>query len=296
MHNILNSIGNTPLVKLQKINPNPKVAICAKLEGFNPSGSVKDRIVLKMIEDAERGGRLKKGMTIVEPTSGNTGISVAMIGAVKGYRVIIVMPEHVSPERRKIIKSFGAELILCKPEEWRGAAIEFTKKMVSENKNYMMLNQFENEMNIMAHYEHTAEEILNQMEGRKIDVFLAGIGTGGTLIGIAKKLKKIFPDIKIIGVEPNPGSKIEGLKSTKEGYVPPIIDFKLVDEIFLIEDEDAFRTSRDLAKYEGIFAGISSGAACFAALQAAKKIKEGNIVTVFADRGEKYLSTKLFNI
>jgi cysteine synthase B len=294
MQNILNTIGNTPLIKIEKLSPNPKVKIFAKLEGSNPTGSIKDRIALAMIEKAEKQGILVKGKTIIEPTSGNTGISFAMVSAIKGYKLIIVMPESMSVERRQMIKAFGAELILVKPEEWRDAAIKFTKSLVEKDSNLVLLNQFENEANFQAHYETTGKEILDQMNGEKIDYLVAGLGTGGTITGIAKRLKERFPEIKVIGVQPKQGSKIEGLKSIKDGYVPPVMNLKIMDEIMEVDQKQAFESTRELAEKEGIFAGPSSGTALFVSQEIAKKIDSGNIVTLFPDRGERYLSTDLF--
>ena len=290
--NILNTIGNTPLVKIERISRNPKVNIFAKLEGFNPTGSIKDRIALAMVEKAEREGLLTKDKTIIEATSGNTGIALAMIGAVKGYKVKVVMPESMSIERRKVIKSFGAEIILVKDEEWRDAAITFTKGLAEKDSSLVMLNQYENEANIIIHYNTTGKEIIEQME--KPDVFIAGIGTGGTITGIGKRLKKEYPSIKIIGAEVRPGSKIQGLKSLKEGYVPPVLDMGIIEEKILIEDEDAFRTTRELAEKEGVFVGPSSGAVMYIALKESENMEEGNIAVIFPDRGEKYLSIDLF--
>jgi cysteine synthase B len=290
MKNILNTIGNTPLVRIEKLNPNLRVNIFAKLEGFNPTGSVKDRIALEMVEKAERLGYLTKGKTIIEPTSGNTGISLAMVGAIKGYKVKIVMPESMSIERRKMIKAFGAELILVKAEEWRDAAIKFTKSLVQQDENLVLLNQFENEANVMAHYETTGKEILEKMKNKEINVFIAGIGTGGTIVGTAKKLKERYPQLKVIGVQPKLGSKIEGLKSLKEGYIPPILDLNLIDEIIEVEERKAFDMAKKLAQKEGVFVGPSSGAAMQAALKIVQRLKQGNIVVIFPDRGEKYLS------
>ena len=293
MKNILETIGNTPLVKIERLNPNPKVNIFAKLEGQNPSGSVKDRIALAMVEKAEKESILTKEKTIIEPTSGNTGISLAMVGAIKGYKVKLVMPETMSIERRKIIRAFGAELILVKESEWRDGAIRFVKESVRQNKNLVMLNQYENEANVAAHYQTTGKEILEQIEGRKIDVFIAGIGTGGTIMGVGRRLREKYNDIKIIGVEPRQKTKIEGLRST-EAYLPKILNFKEINRKAIIEDRDAFLTTRKIIEKEGIFAGISSGAVLFVALQKAKEMNSGNIVVIFPDRGEKYLSTRLF--
>jgi len=293
MQNILDIIGNTPLVKIGKISSNPRINIFAKLEGFNPTGSVKDRIALAMMEKAEREGILTKGKTIIEPTSGNTGIGLAMVGAVKDYKVKIVMPETMSIERRKILKAFGAELILVKKEDWRDAAIKFTKELAEKDKNLVLLNQYENESNVMAHYETTGREILEQMKGRKIDIFVAGIGTGGTIMGVGKRLKEKYPEIEVIGVEPKVETRIEGLRSTEE-YLPPILNFKEINQRVIVEDEDAFVTTREIIRKEGIFVGVSSGAALYVAIQKAKEMSSGNIVVIFPDRGEKYLSTKLF--
>ena len=293
MKNILETIGNTPLVKIEKLNPNPRVNIFAKLEGFNPTGSVKDRIALAMVEKAEREDVLFKGKTILESTSGNTGISLAMVGAVKGYKVKIVMPEIMSIERQKILKAFGAELILVKKEDWRDAAIKFTKELAKKDKNLVLLNQYENEANVMAHYETTGKEILEQLKEKQIDIFVAGIGTGGTIMGVGRKLKEKYPNLKIIGVEPRVETEIEGLRSTEE-YLPPILNFKEIDQRIIIEDEDAFFTTKEIIKKEEIFVGISSGAALYVAIQKAKEMISGNIVVIFPDRGEKYLSTRLF--
>jgi len=294
MKSILKTIGNTPLVKINNFNSNLRVKIFAKLEGFNPTGSVKDRIALAMILKAENSGILTKGKTIIEPSSGNTGISVAMVGTLRGYKVKIVMPESMSTERRQMIRALGAELILIKEEEWRDGAIKFTKNLVKNNKNLIMLNQYENEANVRIHYETTGKEIIEKMGAEKIDIFVAGIGTGGTITGVGRRLKEKNPALKIVGVLPHPKTKIQGLKSLKEGYVPPILDLSIIDEKVIIEDKNALEMTRNLAKTEGIFAGISSGAAFYVALKTAEKLNQGNIVVIFPDRGEKYFSTELF--
>lgn len=303
MNSILDLIGNTPLIEIKKLNPNPKVKIFAKLEGFNPTGSVKDRIALAMVEAAEKSGALKKGKTIIEPTSGNTGIAVAMVAAMKGYKCVIVMPEHMSVERRKMIKAFGAELILVKPEEWRDAAIKKVKAMVAADKKLVMLNQFENQENCNVHYRTTGKEILKQVGGQ-IDYFIAGVGTGGTITGNARRLRQKWPQMRVIGIQPAPGEKIEGLKSLKDGYIPPILcsslpcadhSKSLIEIIIDVNAADAFGAARDLAQKEGLFMGASSGAALFMAQLYAQKIRKGTIVTLFPDRGEKYLSTEMFN-
>ena len=293
MPSTINFIGNTPLVKIDRLNNNQKTAIFAKLEGFNPSGSVKDRIVLAMIEKAEKEGLLTKDKTIIEPTSGNTGISLAMLGAMKGYKVKIILPESMLLSKRKMIKMFGAEIILVKEEEWRDAAIKFAKNLVKESNNSLfLLNQFENGINVKTHYETTGQEILEQISQHQqdtIDYFVAGIGTGGTIVGVTKRLKEKYPNIKVIGVQPRLGSKVEGLKSIKEGYVPPILDLKIIDKIVEVEEKDALFWQKELAEKEGIFTGISSGAAMFVAQKLSQEIPQGNIVTIFPDRGDKYL-------
>jgi len=292
--NILKMVGNTPLVEIKAVNPHKDVRIFAKLEGFNPTGSIKDRIALKMIEDAEARGVLHKGSTIIEPTSGNTGIGLAMIASVKGYKMVVVMPETMSIERRKMLKAFGAELILVPKSEWRDAAISFAKK-IKEGNGYFMPNQYENNANVMAHYEGTGKEIIEQMGKEKIDMFIAGIGTGGTLMGAGRRIREENPETKLIGVEPAIDSGIQGLKSFREGYIPKILNTDFPDDLVLVEDKKAFEMARRLIKEEGLSVGISSGAAMQIALEKAKELGKGNIVTVFPDSSEKYLSTELFN-
>lgn len=290
-NNILNLIGNTPLIQIENPDQNENVKIFAKLEGFNPTGSIKDRIALAMVEKAEKDGTLRPGKIIIEPTSGNTGISLAMIAAVKGYKIKIVMPEIMSIEKRKILKAFGADLILVKNSEWRDAAIKFTKQLVKKNSKLVMLNQYENEINPKIHYQTTAKEILKQIGKEKIDYFVAGIGTGGTISGIGKRLKEKFPKIKILGVEPKINGKIEGLKSLKDGYVPPILDFSVIDEIKIVSDKATIKYSKILTEKYGLFMGVSSGAVMSEVFKLSSKIKKGNILTILPDRGEKYLST-----
>jgi len=292
--NILNVIGNTPMVRINRLNPNPNVNIYAKLEFLNPSGSIKDRIALKMIEQAEKEGVLKKGKTIIEATSGNTGIALAMIGAAKGYDVEIVMSAAVSVERRRMIGAYGAKVILTDSELGTDGAIMKVKELVSTNPGkYFMPDQFSNKYNRIAHYETTAREIWMQTQG-DIDYFVSAIGTSGTLMGVATYLKKMNPEIKIISAEPVKGHYIQGLKNLKEALVPAIYDSSKIDEIIPIESEAAFEIARDIARQEGIFVGMSSGAAMLAALQKARSIEKGNIVTIFPDSGDRYLSTDLF--
>jgi cysteine synthase B len=291
---ILDCIGNTPLVSLEAINPYPKVKILVKLEGNNPGGSVKDRIAYYMIKDAEEAGILNKGDTILEATSGNTGIGLAMVGAAKGYKVKLVMPECVSFERRKILEAFGAELVLSPGKEGTDGAIKLAHRILEESNNgYFMPNQFDNPSNIRAHYETTGKEIIEQTGG-DIDVFVAGLGTTGTLMGAGKRLKEFNSRINIVGVEPVLGHRVQGLKNMKESIVPKIYDPAFPDEKITVGDDDAFDTTRMLALQEGIFAGMSSGAAVAGALMMAQKIGKGTIVVILPDRGDRYLSTALF--
>ena len=290
---VLGTIGNTPMVRINKINPNPETSILAKLEGRNPGGSIKDRIALNILDQAEKEGKLS-GKTIIEATSGNTGIGLAMIGAIKGYRVEIVMSEAVSAERRKMIRAFGAEIILTDKNMGTDGAIKKARELVKANPDkYFMPDQFSNEFNKMAHYQTTAEEIWQQTEGR-IDYFVSALGTSGTIMGVGKCLKEKNSNIKIVSAHPTKGHYIQGLKNMEEAVVPAIYDPEQIDETVMVESEQAFATTREIVKNEGIFVGMSSGAAMYAAQQIASQIKSGNIAVIFPDRGEKYLSTELF--
>jgi S-sulfo-L-cysteine synthase (O-acetyl-L-serine-dependent) len=293
-NNILDTSGNTPLVRINRLSPNPDVLIYAKIEGANPGGSIKDRIALKMIEQAEAEGVLTKEKTIIEATSGNTGIALAMISAVRGYRTQIVMSEAVSVERRKMISAFGAEITLTDSGKGTDGAILKVKELVRENpEKYWTPDQFTNRYNKIAHYETTAQEIWQDTLG-DIDYFVSAIGTSGTLMGVGKFLKKMNPNVKIVSAEPTLGHYIQGLKNMEEAIVPAIYDKNLLDEVVKIESEEAFKMSRRIIREEGIFVGMSSGAAMLASLEIASRIKQGTIVTIFPDRGEKYLSTALF--
>jgi cysteine synthase B len=291
---ILQCIGNTPLVSIESINPNPKVKLLAKLEGNNPGGSVKDRIALYMLEVAEKEGKLTRDKIILEATSGNTGIGLAMVASAKKYRVKLIMPACVSIERRRILEAFGAELILSPPNEGTDGAIRLAQSILSEEPDkYFMPNQFDNEANVLAHYETTGKEIIEQTNGT-ITHFIAGMGTTGTIMGVSKRLKEFNSNIKIIGVEPVPNHRIQGLKNMNESIVPKIFDPKRIDEHYYINDDEAFDTTRMLAIKEGIFVGMSSGAAMHIALRKSSELKEGTIVVILPDRGDRYLSTSLF--
>jgi len=288
------TIGNTPLVELTRINPQRNVRIFAKLEGCNPGGSIKDRTALFMIRSAERAGLLTKDQVIIEPTSGNTGIALAMIGASLGYHVKLIMPACASIERQRTIEAFGAEVELTPPEQGTDGAILRAHVMAAERPDYYFIpDQFRNPANVMAHYETTGPEIFSQL-GVHIDAFVAGMGTTGTLMGIGRYLKERIPDVRIIGVEPEKGHKVQGLKNMEESIVPQIFCPEVLNDRIRIGDELAFETTRQLAIREGIFAGMSSGAALAGAILVAGKMKSGNIVTIFPDRGDRYLSTTLF--
>ena len=295
-NNILDTIGNTPLVLINRINSNTAVKIFAKLEGFNPTGSIKDRIALKMIEQAEQDGALTEGKIIIEPTSGNTGIGLAMIGAIKGYKVQIVMSSAVSVERQKMIKAFGGEIILTDAELGTDGAILKTRELVAADPDaYFNPNQFSNEYNKLAHYSTTAQEIWDQTNG-EVTHFVSALGTSGTIMGIGLKLKELNPRIQVIEAHPVKGHYIQGLKNMEEAIVPELYDTAQIDESIKIETEEAYEMSRRIVREEGIFVGMSSGAAMLAAQKVADTLGNGLIVAIFPDRGEKYLSTDLFKV
>ena len=294
-NSILETIGSTPMVRINRLCPNPNVNIYAKLEGFNPTGSIKDRIAVKMIADAEREGRLKQGQTIIEATSGNTGIGLAIIGLVKGYPVEIVMSEAVSVERRKIIRAYGGKIHLTPAEEGTDGAIRLARKLVAENPDkYFMPDQFANAANYLAHYGGTALEIWQQTSG-EIDYLVCALGTSGTLMGLSRFLKGMKPSVKVVCAHPHKGHYIQGLKNMEEAIVPQIYDPSMIDVHEMVDSEEAIAMARELIAKEGIFAGMSSGAAMLAAVRTAEKIDSGNIVVLFPDRAEKYLSTVMFD-
>lgn len=292
--NILGVIGRTPMVKINRLSPNKNVNIYAKLEGFNPSGSIKDRIALRMIREAIETGTLQPGQTIIEATSGNSGIGLAMAGVVLGYPVEIVMSESVSVERRIIIRSYGAKVTLTPGNEGTDGAIRKARALVSENPdNYYMPDQFSNRANYLAHYERTALEIWEQTDGR-IDYFVSALGTSGTIMGVSRFLRALNPEVKVVCAQPVRGHYIQGLKNMDEAIVPGIYDPSKIDIQEMIESEEAIEMARRIISSEGIFAGMSSGAALLAAVRIAERIDSGNIVVVFPDRADKYLSTTMF--
>jgi len=299
--NVLELICNTPMVKLNKIIEKDMAEIYAKLELFNPGGSVKDRIAISMIEDAEKRGKLKPGATVVEPTSGNTGIGLAMVCAVKGYKCVLTMPESMSLERIYILKSYGAEVILTPAIEGMQGAIKKAEEILKKTKNSFMPQQFVNTANPEVHRKTTAKEILEATDG-KLDAFVAGVGTGGTITGVGEILKKKNERIKIIAVEPSTSAVLSGknagphkIQGIGAGFVPEILNREIIDEIVTVEDNQAFHTAKRLAREEGLFVGISSGAACFAALKVARDLGDGKrVVVIFPDTGERYFSIEQY--
>jgi len=292
-NNILDLIGNTPMVQINHLNPNPNVELLLKLEKFNPGGSVKDRVTKYMIESAEKAGELKKGMTVIEPTSGNTGIGLALVCRVKGYDLELVMPDTMTRERRQILLALGAKVILSDGSKGMDGAQDLAHEIADKNPNkYFIPNQFANPANVLAHYETTAEEIWRDTKG-KVTHFVAGIGTGGTLMGVSCRLKELNHDIQVIAVQPEAGKPIQGLKNLQTQYVPAIWKPELVDEIYTASPNDAEDAARLLALQEGLFVGPSSGASLHIARKKARDLDEGVIVAIAPDGGEKYLSTSL---
>ena len=290
---ILDTIGNTPTVELQHLSPKPDVRIFAKLEGSNPTGSVKDRIALKMIEMAEADGELGGSRTILEPTSGNTGISLAMIGRMKGYKVAVVMPENVSVERVQLLEAYGAEIISSDGTRGTNGSIEVAQDIIEKHPHdYIMMYQYGNSGNPGAHYETTGPEIIEAVPD--VDMFVGGLGTGGTLMGVARRLKEYNSAVKIVAVAPEPEDFISGLRSLEDGFIPPILDINLLDSRMLVGSLEAFQTTKRLLTEEGIFAGVSSGSVVYGAIRQAERMERGSIVCLLADGGWKYLSTALW--
>ncbi|MFD2305612.1 cysteine synthase A [Enterococcus termitis] len=302
VHSVTDLIGKTPIVKLGNIVPEDAADVFVKLEFFNPGGSVKDRVALSMIEAAEKNGSLKKGDTIVEPTSGNTGIGLSMVGAAKGYRVVIVMPDTMSIERRKLMQAYGAELLLTPGAEGMKGAIAKASEL-AEQDGYFMPMQFENPANALTHEKTTGKEIQDAFGPAGLDAFVAGIGTGGTITGVGKELKRVYPNISIIAVEPSESPVLEGgtpgphkIQGIGAGFVPKILDTEIYEKVTAVSSEAAMETARQLASQEGLLVGISAGAAVYAAIEKAKEIGAGKkVLTIIPDNGERYLSTALYN-
>jgi len=292
---IVQSIGNTPLVELPTLSPKPGVHVWAKLESRNPTGSVKDRVARALIEDAEEKGAIGAGQTILEPTSGNTGISLAMICSRKGYRLKVVMPENVTPERTQLLRMYGAEIVYSEGSKGSNGAVEMALSMAAEDSSYYMPYQYGNPANPNAHYNGTALEILEELD--EVSAFVAGLGTGGTLMGNGRRLKETFGDaVKIVAAEPMQGEPVQGLRSLNDGFIPPIIDLSLLDRKIFVTNRDAIIWTRRLLDDEGVFAGVSSGAIASIAVRIAGELEEGNVVFVICDDGWKYLSSGIYTL
>lgn len=299
---MLELIGRTPIVRLNHLNDPRGAEVFVKLESFNPAGSIKDRPALFMIEEAERQGQLHRDSVIIEATSGNTGIGLAMVAAIKGYRLVIVMPENMSDERKKILTAYGAQLVFTPAKDGMSGAVELARQMALQDSRYYLVKQFENPANAESHSRTTAQEILDQCEG-KLDVIVCGVGSGGTITGVARVLKEALPQLKVVAVEPDASAVLSGapagphkIQGIGAGFVPPVLNIDLVDQVCRVKDKDALETCRLLARQEAILVGISSGAAIFAALQIARKLEAGRqVLTIAADGIDKYMSTELFH-
>jgi cysteine synthase B len=289
---ILDLVGNTPLVEIPQLSPNPNVQIFAKLEGQNPTGSVKDRIAKFMVEAAEADGSLRPGQTILEPTSGNTGIALALVSSLRGYHLKVVMPDAVSRERVELLEAFGAEIIYSPGDLGTNGSVAMAREIGEQHPDWFMPFQYENQNNPRAHYETTAPEIIADLPD--LDVFVSGLGTGGTLTGTGRRLKEHNPTIRVVAAAPHPGDLVQGLRSLEEGYIPPVFDETVLDGRIVVDSETSFKVTRDLAQRAGIFAGISSGATVRAAQRTAERMERGKIVALLADGGWKYLSTGLW--
>jgi [CysO sulfur-carrier protein]-thiocarboxylate-dependent cysteine synthase len=292
---VVQSIGHTPLVELPRLSPKPGVRIWAKLESRNPTGSVKDRVARALIEDAEEKGALGPGQTILEPTSGNTGISLAMICSRKGYKLKVVMPENVTPERTQLLRMYGAEIVYSPGDQGSNGAVAMALEMAAQDSSYYMPYQYGNQANPGAHYNGTAVEILEELD--EVTAFVAGLGTGGTLMGNGRRLKETFGDaVKIVAAEPMQGEPVQGLRSLDDGFIPPIIDISLLDRKIFVTNRDAIVWTRRLLDEERLFAGVSSGAIASIAVRIASELDEGNVVFVVADDGWKYLSSGIYTL
>ena len=290
---IVESIGHTPLIELKRLSPKPGVRIWAKLESRNPTGSVKDRVARSLVEDAEEKGLIRPGQTILEPTSGNTGISLAMICSRKGYRLKVVMPDNVTPERTQLLHMYGAEIVYSEGSKGSNGAVELALQMAESDASYYMPYQYGNQANPLAHYNGTALEILEELD--EISAFVAGLGTGGTLMGNGRRLKEELGDqVKIVAAEPMQGEPVQGLRSLEDGFIPPIIDLSVLDRKIFVTNRDAIIWTRKLLDEEGVFAGVSSGAIARVAVRIAGELDEGNVVFLVADDGWKYLSSGIY--
>ena len=289
---LLDRVGCTPIVEITELSPRPEVRMFAKLEGDNPTGSVKDRIAKFMIEAAERDGRLEPGQTILEPTSGNTGIALALIGRLRGYPVKVVLPDAVTRERVELLQAYGAEIISSPGELGTNGSVQMAERVAAEHPEWFMPYQYENEENPRAHYETTAPEIIADIPD--VDVFVAGLGTGGTLTGVGRRLKEHNPAVRIVAAAPHPGDLVQGLRSLGEGYIPPVLDESVLDGRIVVDSATSFRATRELTERTGIFAGVSSGAVVRAAQKVAERMERGKIVCLLADNGWKYLSSGLW--
>ncbi len=290
---LLELVGNTPLVELQRLSPKPSVSLLAKLEGQNPTGSIKDRVAKAMIEAAEASGELEPGRELLEPTSGNTGISLAMIARLKGYRLTCVVPENVTEERLRLLHLYGAEVVLSPGSEGSNGAVRLALELAEADGRYFMPFQYANDANPRAHYDGTGAEIADELD--RVDIVVAGLGTGGTLMGTGRRLREKFPDVVVAAAEPIPGDPVMGLRSLEDGYVPPILDVEQLDRKLLVSNADSVAGMRALLEREGIFAGVSSGGVLHAARRLAEELDEGVVVAILADAGWKYLSAPLWD-
>jgi cysteine synthase B len=290
---LLDLVGNTPLVELRRLSPKPEVRLYAKLEGQNPTGSIKDRIALAMVEDAEARGELEPGRELLEPTSGNTGIALALVAKLKGYRLTCVMPENVTEERRRLLRLYGAEIVDSRGSEGSNGAVRLAQELAAKEPHYFMPFQYGNPANPQAHYDGTGAEIVDGLE--RVDVLVAGLGTGGTLMGAGARLRESFPDVVVAAAEPLPGDPVMGLRSLEDGYVPPILDVSKLDRKLLVTNAEAVAGVRALLDREGVFAGVSAGAVVHVARQLAEELDEGVVVSILADAGWKYLSAPFWD-
>jgi cysteine synthase B len=290
---LLDLVGNTPLVELPRLSPKPEVRVYAKLEGQNPTGSIKDRIALAMVEDAEARGELEPGRELLEPTSGNTGIALALVAKLKGYRLTCVMPENVTEERRSLLRLYGAEIVESPGSEGSNGAVRLAQELAAKEPHYFMPFQYGNPANPQAHYDGTGAEIADALE--RVDVLVAGLGTGGTLMGTGARLSESFPDVVVAAAEPLPGDPVMGLRSLEDGYVPPILDVSKLDRKLLVTNAEAVAGVRALLDREGVFAGVSAGAVLHVARKLAEELDEGVVVSILADAGWKYLSAPFWD-